>query len=85
MIGSQEVLADTVLSSREMELLSDIAEVYEGFLAVMENGPSREGDLREIIAHIHALQQAVMAQAAARCYPHKFRLLGGMAPSRLGT
>lgn len=27
MIGSQEVLADTVLSSREMELLSDIAVV----------------------------------------------------------
>lgn len=37
---------------------------------------SRGGDLRELGAHIHAIQHAVLSQAAARAYPDRYRLLG---------
>lgn len=33
-------------------------------------------DRNELIGHIHVLQQAIMAQSAARAHPEKFRLLG---------
>lgn len=36
----------------------------------------QSGDWVEAAAHIHALQQMVMSQAAARAYPAEFRLLG---------
>lgn len=41
-------------------------------------GPActREGDLNELITPLHTIQNAVLAQAAARAYPQKYRLLG---------
>jgi hypothetical protein len=33
-------------------------------------------DLAEAITHIHALQQMIMSQAAARAYPDRYRLMG---------
>lgn len=38
---------------------------------------SRFGDLRELCDHIHAIQHAVLSQAAARAYPDLYRPLGG--------
>jgi hypothetical protein len=32
--------------------------------------------MNEIIHHIHIIQHAIMAQAAARAYPERLRLLG---------
>ena len=49
---------------------------------VIGNGPSREGDLSEMCAMIHGLQRAVLKQAAARAYPDRYRLLGGVIPPR---
>jgi hypothetical protein len=43
---------------------------------VIGHGPSREGDVNEFVAHVHVIQQSIRAQAAARCYPQRFRLLG---------
>lgn len=43
---------------------------------VVGRGRSRSGDLSELCAHIHAIQQAVLSQAAARAYPERYRLLG---------
>ncbi len=34
------------------------------------------GDLEEVASRIHDLQHMVMAQAAARAYPDRYRLLG---------
>lgn len=45
---------------------------------VVGDGPTRAGDLLEARGHVHALQHAVMAQAAGRAYPAEFRLLGGV-------
>jgi hypothetical protein len=37
---------------------------------------TREGDLGEVVHHVHAIQHMIMAQAAARAYPSELRLLG---------
>lgn len=45
---------------------------------VIGNGPSRDGDITELVAHIHPIQHMIMSQVAARAYPQQFRLLGGV-------
>ena len=40
------------------------------------DGPTSAADWAEILPHLHALQQAVMAQAAARTHPGRYRKLG---------
>jgi hypothetical protein len=37
-----------------------------------------EADRREVTALIHSIQNAILAQAAARAYPDRYRLLGGV-------
>ena len=44
---------------------------------IVGDGLSRDGDLLELATHIHAIQQAVMSNAAARAYPELYRPLGG--------
>lgn len=39
-------------------------------------GPTREQDIAELEAAIHVVQRMVLAQAAAREYPGRYRLLG---------
>lgn len=39
-------------------------------------GPTRDHDLSELVTHVHALQNAVLSQAAARAYPGRYRALG---------
>lgn len=52
-----------------VELVRTLAEIV---------GPdrSRGGDMAELVAAVHAIQQSVMSQAAARAYPERYRLLG---------
>lgn len=71
--------AMTPLEHKAMEQLS---ELWTTLCQVVDDGPSRDGDLQELIGHVHALQRAVMAQAAARDFPEKYRLLGAQPPSR---
>lgn len=37
---------------------------------------TRETDINEAMHYIHALQNMVLSQAAARAYPSKYRLMG---------
>lgn len=67
-----------ILTEAEHSLIRDIANVFGGFLKIMEHDASYGGDIQEIIYHVHALQNHVLAQAAARAYPFKYRLLGGV-------
>jgi hypothetical protein len=39
-------------------------------------------DLDELIVHVHAIQHAIMANAAARAYPDQLRRLGARIPER---
>lgn len=44
--------------------------------AIAEDGPARAGDLAELCAAVHVIQNGVLAQAAARAYPDRYRLMG---------
>jgi hypothetical protein len=68
-----------VLTELEHEVIDDLAKVYNKFNMLMDHGDSRRDDLVEVAMLIHGLQDKVLAQAAARLYPAKYRLLGGSA------
>ena len=46
-------------------------------LNVVGDGSTRKQDLAEVAFHIHAIQNMVMAQSAARVHPELCRPLGG--------
>lgn len=43
---------------------------------IVAHGEGHQQDIREMVKMIHDIQRAVMAQAACRAYPDKYRLLG---------
>lgn len=65
-----------LLTPKEQALITKLGECMGDFRDIAGEGPSRQHDLNEIAAHIHALQDKVLAQAAARAYAGKYRLLG---------
>jgi hypothetical protein len=65
------------LTPDELRALDQTTELVNLLQGIVGDGPSRAADLRELVAHVHAIQQAVMSQAAARAHPDRFRLLGG--------
>ena len=64
----------TEAEQRAMDLTAELAGLLIG--DVIGAGASRHGDVSEMVAHIHGIQHAIMAQAAARAYPDRYRLLG---------
>lgn len=68
-----ELLTDA--EHRAMDLTTQLWNVLATEV-VGDMGGSRAGDLRELGAHLHAIQQAVLSQAAGRAYPNRYRLLG---------
>lgn len=60
---------------RAMELTAELWNLICQEIA--QDGRSRTGDLGEIANHIHGIQRAILAQAAARAYPDRYRLMGG--------
>lgn len=66
-----------MLTSLEEETLNLLGKVANNFGLITQNGPSREQDLQEMAFHVHALQNMLLAQAAANIYPKKYRRLGG--------
>lgn len=67
-----------VLTGAEERVVQLLADAWN-LLAreVVEDGPTRDADLAELAAHVHVLQNAVLAQAAGRIYPGRYRRLGG--------
>lgn len=70
-----------LLTEREQALVTRLGEVWNELCAVVEDGPTRGADLQEMAVHVHALQNAVLAQAAARGYPGVYRLMGATLQS----
>lgn len=71
--------AGPLLTDAEHTAVSMLGEVYTLLCNdVVAHGPTREADCAELRHHIHGLQHAIMSQAAARAFPHQFRLLGGL-------
>lgn len=69
-----------MLTDLEREVIADAGELWNKLCKVVGSAAAREGDLAELVRHVHGIQQAVMANAAARAYPDQFRVLGGMVP-----
>ena len=67
-----------LLTEDEHRALADSAQLWNLLCTIVGHGPTRNGDLNELSTHIHAIQRTVMKQAAARAYPDRYRLLGGV-------
>lgn len=65
-----------VLTDAEHAAVKALGDVWHDLCHIIGSGPTRAHDLAEVIVHIHALQHFVMAQAAARAYPSRYRLAG---------
>lgn len=68
--------SEPLLTPDEHEVIRMLGETWNLICSVVGRGPSRDGDLNEAIHHVHALQHMVLAQAAGRAHPDRYRLLG---------
>jgi hypothetical protein len=83
-------MSDDLLTDAEHELVDALGRCAERFVRIVKGvaaeqqlageGPGVE-DAREFVGHIHACQQQVLSQAAARAYPNRYRLVGGRVQS----
>jgi hypothetical protein len=76
-MADEERTDPELLTEAEHRAIDYTAALWHELGEIVGPGPSRAVDLRELVVHIHAIQHAVMSQAAARAYPDRFRLLGG--------
>ncbi len=67
---------DALLSDLEHEAIEKSGELAQLMRKLIGEGPNAYHDWVEATIHIHALQNMILSQAAARAYPDKFRLLG---------
>lgn len=66
------------LTDAEHEAMDLTASLYNLMAdKVVGRDHTRQGDMTELAAHVHAIQNMLMAQAAARAHPSTYRLLGG--------
>jgi hypothetical protein len=66
-----------LLTEAEHEALTLTATLTQAMGAIIgRDGAQPAKDMREVVAHIHGIQQMIMSQAAARAYPDRYRLLG---------
>ncbi len=68
-----------LLTSDEQDLVVSLGAIAVAFLKIA--GTDVPADMTEVVDKIHQLQSVVLAQAAARLYPDKFRLLGRTFPN----
>lgn len=65
-----------VLTPNEHRVLTLTRRLANAIGKAVPEGANRSRDIDELVAHIHPIQHAFMAQAAARAHPSEFRLLG---------
>lgn len=65
-----------MLTDKEGEAVAALGKVAILLADIIADGPTRRADMAELYGHVHALQNAVLSQAAARQYPDRYRLLG---------
>lgn len=64
------------LNDFEHAIASKVADLAADFIELVGQTDTAQEDFAEILPHLHALQQTVMAQAAARAHPSRYRALG---------
>lgn len=68
---------EEILTDDEHQAIRLAGELYTYIIEnVLGQGENFDDDARELRLHIHGIQHAIMAQAAARVYPADYRLLG---------
>lgn len=72
----REQLAD-LLTPDEHRAMDLTAQLADALAVIVGDGPTRAHDLNELAGYVHLIQHAILAQAAARAYPDRYRLLGG--------
>ena len=68
-----------LLTEKERQALEVTADLTNLLNEIIGDGPTRSQDLSEMCLHVHYIQHAIMAQAAARAYPDLYRTLGEAA------
>lgn len=67
---------------KAMEISADLANIMGKIIWAGcdpdNNQGQAEHDVNEMAQQIHAIQRSILSQAAARAYPDKYRLLGGL-------
>lgn len=71
-MADRELLSDA--EHRALQLTADLYNLIAN--EIVGHDPSRHNDLAEAAYIIHRLQDMLLAQAAARAYPNRYRLLG---------
>ena len=69
-------MTDDPLTPEEHAVIRLAGELWNAICAAIPDGPTRIPDLEELAPHVHAIQHAFMANAAARAYPEQYRTLG---------
>lgn len=70
-----------MLTELEQDALDKIADAGNAVWAVISAGGHQGAarrDANELVPHVHALQNAIMSNSAARAHPGKYRVLGGI-------
>lgn len=70
-----------ILTELEHRAVRMTAELYNILCQITGADRSRYPDMGELVHHVHAIQRAILAQAAARVYPNLYRLLGEVLPT----
>ena len=65
-----------MLTDNEIDALDLMVDVWNLLYVIVDTGKTRKSDLKELAFHTHAIENAILAQSAAREYPGKYRLMG---------
>lgn len=66
------------LTQAEHQVMDFLAQAWNTFVQRVEGDPeASDEDQREFMYHIHGAQNMILANAAGRIYPEKYRLRGG--------
>lgn len=72
--------AAELLTEDEHAAMDLTAQLVNQVVRLMGYSNARNGDINELCMHIHGIQNMILAQAAARAYPDRYRLLGKVIP-----
>jgi hypothetical protein len=66
----------SLLTEDEHSFVDLMGQAWNLLNRIVGDGDPKDADLHEAVVHVHALQNMVLAQAAARFYPGQYRALG---------
>jgi chaperonin GroEL (HSP60 family) len=65
-----------LLTDAEHAAMATTVTLANQLAEIIGDGTTSNGDIAEVVHHLHAIQRTILAQAAARAYPDRYRLLG---------